>query len=214
MSITGMSDRLITVKRRSSDVLTPVVAAASHSADVQPPVDSHIEVAISGGTSNTGTVTVLGLVGGVPDSEVLTFNGIALTQATTKRFDAGGLDTPAFTTTDLTDEATVPTITARSVGSDGSREHSAATVITDWPARFDRGRASWPNSPAGRGAVEKTRFYVDYTTVWDPRRGDVILDQSNGDQFKVHGQPDLHGASLTPHHWEIEVRENKGADAN
>ena len=85
MSITGMSDRLITVKRRSSDVLTPVVAAASHSADVQPPVDSHIEVAISGGTSNTGTVTVLGLVGGVPDSEVLTVNGIALTQATTKR---------------------------------------------------------------------------------------------------------------------------------
>ena len=211
MSITGMSDRLVTIKRRSANVLNPTPAAAVLPIDMQPARNANIEVSVNGGTTNDGTVTVFGLVGGVADSETLTFNGISLTKMTNKTFDAGSLT--SITSTGLADEATIPDIVARAVGSDGSRHHSATTLVTGWPARFDRARASWPQTPAGRAAVEKTRFYIDYTELFEPRRGDIIIDQRTGLEYKVHGTPPLHGASLNPHHWEIEVQENRGGSS-
>lgn len=208
MSITSMADRRITVRRRTPLLVDPAPAAASMSPDRQPVRGSIVEVEVSGGTDNTGTVTINGTVGGSPDTEVLTFSGPGAL-AGVKYFEA--LDDPALTTTGLAGESTVPTVQARAVGSDGSRHHQQVEIVSGWPARFDRSRASWPHPTAGSTGVEKTRFYVDYNSVWEPRRGDVIIDERTEDEWMVYGAPTLHSQSIMPHHWEIEVREMDGA---
>ena len=147
-----------------------------------------------------GDVTVAGDVDEAPDTEVLSFTAAGTVKTTRKRFDAGTLT--AFS-------STLPgtvTVLARAVGAGGDRLNINTTVITGWPARFDRGRGRWRNLAQGTQQVEQTRFYVDYTTVWDPRDGDTIVNDKNLEEFLVIGSPDLHGARLIAHHWEIEVR--------
>lgn len=211
MSISNMANRRITVKRKTAFVLDATTALASIDTDRQPNVGSFIEAELSGGTSNTGTVTVSGAVDGAPDTEVLTFTG-AGKQTTVLRFDS--LDASGtFVTTGLTDEPTVPTIAVRAVGSGGDPHPQHVDVVTDWPARFDRGRATWPAPTAGSSQLEKTRFYVDFNTVWEPKDGDVIIDQRDSQEYFVQGNPNQADGSgtLVPHHWEIEVKRREGS---
>ena len=170
----------------------------------QPSRSSYIQIQVSGGT---GTVTIAGTVDGAPDSEVLTFTGQKIL-VTVKRFTA--IDTPGgITSTGLVAE----TITGKAIGSGGDRHHGVlATVATDWPARMDRGFSRNPNTNAGTQGIEETRFYVDYNTVWEPQRGDIIIDSRDGREYKVIGDPDQsEGGNLQIHHWEIRVDEMKGA---
>lgn len=201
MSITAMADRRINVYRRTSRVRDAAPATAVMALDRQPAVPSCIEVEISGGTDNTGTVTVSGTADGAPDSEVLTFDGVRLTRPTVKRFSA--LD--PLTSSGLADEATVPTLVARAVGTGGERNHSRTLIASEWPARFDHGRPNWPATHPGWTGHQKTRFYVDRNSVWQPQRGDIIEDLKTGEQWKVKGDGDQHDASTVLHHHEIEV---------
>jgi len=202
MSITAMAGRRITVKRRTAFVLDAATVAVSMSPDRQPARESYVQVTVSGGV---GTVTVSGTVAGAPDTEVLTFAG-ELILITTKRFTA--IDTPGFATTGLAGE----TISAKAVGSGGDRHHSASTVVSDWPARLDRGFSRNPNTTVGTQGIEQTRFYIDYNTVWEPQRGDVFIDSRDAREYKVIGDPDQSEGGITRiHHWEIRVEEMKGA---
>lgn len=200
MTITGMSDRTITVYRKTSAVIDAIGASGAIAIDRQSTKDALIEVQIGGTGFVAGDVTVAGDVDEAPDTEVLSFTAAGTVKTTRKRFDAGTLT--AFS-------STLPgtvTVLARAVGAGGDRLNINTTVITGWPARFDRGRGRWRNLAQGTQQVEQTRFYVDYTTVWDPRDGDTIVNDKNLEEFLVIGSPDLHGARLIAHHWEIEVR--------
>lgn len=200
MTITGMSDRVITVYRKTAVVIDAVVASGAIAIDRQNTKNAMIEVEIGGTGFVAGTVTVAGDIDGAPDTEVLSFTASGTVKTTRKRFDAGTLT--AFS-------STLPgtvTVLARAVGAGGDRLNIASTVITGWPARFDRGRGRWRNQAQGTQQVEQTRFYVDYTTVWDPREGDTIVNEDSLEEFLVIGVPDLHGARRIAHHWEIEVR--------
>lgn len=205
MSITAMAGRTISVYRRTAFVVDASLAAASMDYDRAPAKAAFVVVSVSGGTDNTGTVTVHGTVSGAPDSETLTFTGAGFKQ-TTKLFDS--LDaSPTLTTTGLAGEATVPTVSAKAVGSNGHPHHAALLLVSGWPARFDKARGAWPNPVAGVAEIEKTRIYVDYTTTWSPREGDVLVDETSSEEFLVVGHPELHGGgSAIPHHWEFEVR--------
>lgn len=208
MPITALADRRITVRRRTAHVLDPVAAAASHVATRQPSREATIEVRVTGGTANTGTVTVLGTVGGAPDSEVLTFAG-AGRKATIKRFSA--LASPAITTTGLADEVAVPTIEASAVAPDGTPVHGAYVVVSGWPMRMDRGRPTWPAPIPGSHQREDTTFYMDATDAWMAREGDTLTDDRTGEVWSVKGQPTQHGGGLAyPHHLEIRVVRDEG----
>jgi hypothetical protein len=208
MSITLLADRLVTVQRRTAFVLDSTTAAASLAASRAIVAPGNIEVRVKGGTSNTGTVTVHGTVNGAPDSETLTFTK-ADVLVTSKRFSA--LDPVAFTTTGLADEATPPTVEAMLVGSDGSRIHTRSTLVSSWPMRMDRGSVSSPVYRQGAADVENTRFYIDFTTTWDPRDNDVFVDERTLEEWYVAGAPTLHGQSTTPHHWEVRVDRREGS---
>ena len=207
MSISAMAGRRMTLSRRTAFVLDVATVTGLMAADRQPIRDSLIAVTLSGGTSNTGTVAVNGTVAGAPDSELLTFTG-AGTLETVKRFSA--LDAGAFFTSGLAIEPTVPTISAKAIGADGSRRHMQYTVATSLLVRLDRARGSWISIQSGRNEYEKTRAYIDYTTLFTPREGDVLLDESSGLEFEVHSDPDVfNGSGTIPHHWELEVRQRK-----
>jgi hypothetical protein len=206
VSITSMSGRSVTVYRRTAFVIDAqalAAAAASITPDRQPAAAGLVELEVTG-TGPFGTLDVVGLVGGVPDNELLTFTG-AGTQVTTKRFDASGL-----TSIDRAGWSAAASFSARSVGGDGSRLHIAYSVVSAWPMHLNRGAARWPNTTAGVAEVERTWFGVDYTTVWAPRDGDVFVDDDSGEQWKVVGTPDWLGGRR-PHHWEVRVERQRGA---
>lgn len=209
MSISGMAGRRMTLSRRTAFIVDSVAlgaVGASISPDRQPAIDSLVEVVITG-TSGSGTVTVSGDVSGAPDSEVLTFSGPA-TLVTVKRFDAGAITSIDYSVgwSASNDIAVV------SVGSDGSRHQIHFTVASSVRCRLDRGRGSWLSSTAGRVEWEKTRMYVDYTTLFTPRDGDVWIDEVTGTEWEMKTHPDLFGGgAATPHHWEFEVERRKQA---
>jgi hypothetical protein len=207
MPITALADRAVTVYRRTAYIVEPASAAATLTLARQPARACLVEVAVSGGTSGTGTVTVSGTVNGSPDSQALTFSGRGR-QVTTKRFTA----ISSITTTGLHDEPSKPTISASAVGADGGRLESDSLVASGWPMRKDAGTAGWPVPVSGSAEVEVTRFYMDFTEAWAPREGDVFVDDRTSEQWQVQGRPTQHGGGLRePHHWEIRVKRREGS---
>lgn len=200
-----MAGRYIDVYRRTAFIIDTGALAppASVAFDRQPNVDSFIEISATGATV-FGTMTINGDVAGVPTAEVITFaaNG---TQQTVNRFDTGTLTTIDVAGWDA------GTFTAKAIGSDGSRVHGITTVITGALMHLQRGMSSsWPNTIAGTAEYERTWFAFDYTTTWAPREGDVFVDQGNGEQWAVVGDPSFLG-SRRPRHWEVRVTRNEGA---
>lgn len=203
MSITALADRRITVYRRSPYVLDPVAVAASLLPSRQPARESCVEVTTTGGAA--GTVTIAGTVAGLPDSETLTMQVGGDQRATGLVFTS----ISSITTTGLAGA----TISAQAVGRDGSRNHAvSATVATGWPMRMDRGSVRWPSPPFGSAQIEDTVFYMDWTAAWEPREGDVFVDDRTGQEFFVIGPPTQHGGGITiPHHLEIRVHRREGS---
>jgi hypothetical protein len=208
VSIFALADRRITVRRRTAYVLDPIVAASSQAPTRQPARAACVEVRVSGGTANSGTVTISGTLAGSPVVEVLTFAGPAADRrATVAQFDA----ITTIATTGFTDEATVPTIAASAIGLDGSSVLASYVLVAGWPARMDRGRTGWPTPTHGSTEHESPTFYVQATDVWNPREGDAITDDRTGETYRVEGVPTFHGGGLTyPHHVELRARRDEG----
>jgi hypothetical protein len=203
MSITALADRRITVYRRSPYVLDPVAVAPALAPSRQPARESCIEITTSGGAA--GTVTVSGTVSGLPDSETLVLNAGGDQRATGLVFTSvSGIATAGLAGA---------TVSAQAVGRDGSRNHSvSAVVVTGWPMRMDRGSVRWPSPTFGSSQMEDTVFYLDWSPAWEPREGDVFVDDRTGQQFFVLGPPTQHGGGSTiPHHLEIRVQRREGS---
>jgi hypothetical protein len=197
MPITSMSDRLVTVWRRTSNLLDTTNVGVSHSADRQPTKAAYLEVEVTGGT---GSIDISGTVeGGGSDVETLAFAGHVV-RATVQRFtaiDAGGIVPTGFAGESLT---------VRGVGANGERIPQSYQVVTGWPMRFNRGRGEWHPMTQGVSRTERTRFFFDYTTAWTPREGDAIVDDATGEEWLVMARPTLHGSRRVAHHYELEVR--------
>jgi hypothetical protein len=204
-----MAGRRMTLSRRTAFIVDSVAmgaVATSITPDRAMVRDSLVEIVITG-TSGAGTVTVNGNVSGAPTAEILTFSGPG-TLVTVNRFDAGTITTIDYSIGFSASNA----ITAAAVGSDGSRQQIHYTVASSIRARLDRGRGSWLSADAGRVEYEKTRIYVDYTTLFTPRDGDVWIDEVTGEEWECKTHPDLFGGgSALPHHWEFEVERRKQA---
>lgn len=205
MSISGMAGRLMTVYRRTGFLVDSTDlsgAPASVPPDRPPAVGSFIQVTVTGSTV-FGTFSVVGTVGGVPTTEVLTFtqNG---SQDTVARFDAGGL-------TSVDPVGWVDgSFTVSAVGSDGGRQAQRYAIATSVRCHLNRGAARFPNTDAGTAEVERTWLAHDWTTAWAPREGDVYVDQGSSEQWRVVGDPNWLG-SLRPHHWEVRVMRREGS---
>jgi len=107
------------------NVIANQAAAATLSLLHQPPSGgSHLKITISGGTANTGTVTVTGTLSGVAKTDTLTWTA-ARYKITTNQYDT----ISSITTSGLADEATKPTIKVESSDVTGVPKYWTSTSV-------------------------------------------------------------------------------------
>lgn len=198
--LTTLADRTVTVIRRTAYVVDPVAAAASVTLDRAPARVGLLRVTLASGTSGTGTVTITGTVGGVAgQSEVLTFTGNG-SKSTTKQFSA----ISTITTTGLADESTPPTLSVQSIGPDGNPQPTSYTLASNWPATRSTTSGRWPSPTQGSSPEQPYVYLIEYTEVWTPRRGDLLRDDSTGEDWLIQTAPLARGPSRRGH-WRIET---------
>ena len=208
MSIFAAADRRFTFKRVTAFVLDAATAAATMAISRNPPTASLIEVRVTGGTANTGTVTVSGTTeDGGAGSEDLTFTAAGY-KTTALRFTA----LSSFVTTGLADEATKPMVSARAVGPGGQPQNTTYSVVTDRAAALSDVRAKWPMGISGatEGIDDLAVLFVPYEDVWAPREGDIAVDDQTAEQFIVRGVVEKRGR-LRVRQWELRVQRRQGS---
>ena len=204
MSLYRAANRLMTFKRQTAYVVDSIAASATVAVDRQPSSASLIEVNISGGTDNTGTVTIAGVVGGSADSQVLTFTEAKI-KNTSKQFSS----ITSITTTGLADEGTIPTVVVRAIGIDGSPTLMSYTVAAGRPVTAAymqmRGAANWDANTYGTQETDYLQIIVSYEEVWTPRVGDLIHDdQQPGDIWMVRAAREFPmGYKFVPAFYEV-----------
>ncbi len=204
--IFGILDQRVNLYRRTSFVVDAASATASLTVARQPVTESVIAVRVSGGTSNTGTVTVSGVVSGSATFETLTFSGASVKQ-TVKRYAS----ISSITTSGLSNEATVPTISVEARSPGGEQQFATALIVTSYPAAFSKRGTRWTGAIHGVEAVGRAVLLLPYAEGWEPLPNDVVRDLATGDEFLVRDVDRLaSGRVCRISHWEVglERRDN------
>ena len=97
----------MSVVTKSASIFSGTVNATMVAVHAVPVDGSYLKIEIKGGTSNSGTIRIVGNVAGVSTTEDVVFSA-ARWKVTTNKWDAG---TPTITSSGFIDEATVATIT-------------------------------------------------------------------------------------------------------
>lgn len=153
---------------------------------VPPTAGSYLKIDVSGGTSNTGTVSLSGTYGGSPVTETVTFTG-ARWKITTNQYAT--LSNP--TTSGLADEATKPTVTITACNISGAP--ISWTSNTPYYGVFKRqGIGAYTAQLVAAGieapAIYKVRIYDDLTVTQKTR----FVVQGQTGTFEVWGAVDYH----------------------
>ena len=180
----ALAGRAFNVYRQTAFILDSTAATASITITRQPKRECVVQVKISGGTANTGTVLLTGTVSGsAGQTETLTFTG-AGTQLSTKRFTA----ISAVTTSGLADEDTPPTITIEAVGTGGSRQNASYLLRSGVKVSMNHAGTQWAiGDIPGSSERESVGFLIPYDPSWTTREGDVFIDDWNSEQYMVEG---------------------------
>lgn len=177
-------DNQITVRRKTALLVGPSAATPSMSPLLQPVRDSVLEVGVQGGSSNTGEVSIQGLVSGVTTTETLIFSGGGFKQTTRLFSSIVGL-----TTSGLANEGTIPTVQVRALGRDGSAQEQDYALKIGHPASIKSDSEAWrAHVGAGREIVGNGTILIPWDEVWEPRRGDIIDDEM-GQRWEIVGHP-------------------------
>ena len=168
----------------------------------QPVVASCLQFTVSGGTTGSGQITILGTVNGSSESETLTFTKNGL-KCSTKQFTA----VVSIATTDFDGEATVAKISADAVGVDGTPQSNSYTLVSGRYAQFDYGGGpmghSWEARVPGANATGGAAILMPIEDVWSPRLGDLIYDDQD-EVWLVQGI-EKKSDRFVPTHWEMIV---------
>lgn len=192
--ISSLSGSSYALQRISPFILDPVTAVAlGHSASRQPPVASSIQVRARA----AGSVIIAGVVDGVSTSETLTFAGAGF-KATGRRFTSISKLTPSG--------AILGTLLeAKGLGADGTpHEKMTSSVTTGWPGAFSPGTPSWARKREAQVETRDAMIAFDYRDDLEPRRADLLLDETTGERWLVEGVNLFRGGTC-PHHWEVHV---------
>lgn len=200
--ISGVLDRRVSLYRRTPFVVDRAPAGATLTVARQPVRESVLLARVSGGTSNTGTVTVSGNVSGAPASETLSFSGAGFRQ-TVRRFSS----VSGVTTSGLADEATIPSISIEALSPGGEQQFAVALLVSGYPATFSRLRARWSGAIHGVETVGASTLLLPYAETFEPLPNDVLVDETTGDEYLVRDVDLLRagGRVCRPSHWEASV---------
>mgnify|MGYP001579591752 CR=1 FL=1 len=155
---------------------------------------------VSGGTTGSGTLTILGTVGGVGDSQILTFttNGF---KETTKSFSA----VSSITESGFTDESIVPSleIFARSAAGqpvylETLRFYRKMRIEVDRESRYRF-------APAGQLPEITHRGYAEYLSDQIIQEKDIIIGEE-GSKFEVLPFDIVDARNSRFHHLELSLK--------
>lgn len=200
--ISGVLDRRVSLYRRTSAIVDEAAATSTLTVARQPIRESVLLVRVSGGSSNTGSVTVSGTSSGSSTSETLSFSGAGAKQ-TVKRWTA----ISSITTSGLADEGTVPTISVEARSPGGEHQFATRALVTEYPATFSRLRARWTGAIHGVESVGASTLLLPYAETFEPLPNDVVVDLTTGDEYVVRDVDLLRagGRVCRVSHWEVEV---------
>ena len=203
MMIGSSASRLVNIQRQTGFALPESAAAPTMAVSNQLRVPAFIEVSVKGGTDGTGTVRIEGTdEAGAVQTETLTFsrNGVKLTM---NKFAS----LTGFTTTGLSDEPTIPTVSARAVSADGTEQLifknlalSVPVVLQVW------GGGSWKVSPQGSMNQAMGIVLIDYYGTFIPQPGDILTFIEDNQVWYVRDEVEVRlGNSHAPHHHRLAV---------
>ena len=199
MHIASLADRTISIFQRTASVRDAMTAATSMPVNRQPARASALRVTVAGGTTGSGTVTIVGTVEGVTGvSEVLTFTANG-TKVTSKLFTA----ISSIATANLSSEPTVPTVAIEAVDQGGAPQAQDVLRVAGVPAQLKRNSARWPVPVTGSETVQKITYIVDYSDVWTPRKGDKIIEDANTSEVSIIEEARQPGGSWFGSHFEL-----------
>jgi hypothetical protein len=164
---------------------------------------AYIEVTVAGGTTGSGTVTVIGTdTAGAALNEVLTYT-VNATQQTTARFGT----VTELQTSGLADEPTVATVEVRAVSADGTPQLVHTTVATSVPTVLQvQGGGTWATHTQGTHVQGVGTALMDYDDSWAPQVGDLLLFTDSGETWQVRAQHQVRiGYGVRPHHHKLGV---------
>ena len=190
--------------RRTAVLLAATAAAATMTPSTSLRVAAYIEVTVAGGTTGSGTVTVLGTdTAGAPATEVLTYTRNA-TQQTTARFAS----VTELQTSGLADEPAVPTIEVRAVSADGTPQLVHTAVATNVPTVLQAyGGGTWATHTQGTHVQGTGIALMDYDDGWAPQVGDLLLFSDSDETWQVRAQLEVRvGYGVRPHHHRLGVQ--------
>ena len=200
----ALTNVLVDWRRSTALVLNSRTPAGTMAASRAPVRSSCIQVQLTG--TPTGTVTVAGLVGGVADSEVLTWAGVAGARVTVKEFT-----TVAFTSS-LTGAVKVE---ASAVGMDGTPQAGTYAIKSSWPVQLGAAGSGqrWPGQVPGHEPTSDRVCRVPYEETWAPREGDVVdvVQPATGEVFQVFGRPTVQVVGMAQDHWQVKLTQQQGA---
>jgi hypothetical protein len=186
--IASMSNRYFTFWRQTAYAMDATTAAAAMTLTRTAPSGCYIQITVLGGTTGSGTVTITGTdTGGAAASETLTFtaNGSQVTVA------KWGTVT-SISTTGLASEASVPTVAAKSVSSDGTPSLIRYSVAASRPMmESPQGSPSYKAPTPGTVESDKAVFVLDFESAWTPRADDIAIDDSTAEEWLVRGVRDV-----------------------
>ena len=182
-----MWDRLtsrVEIRRKTALLVEPTAAAQTMSLLRALVRESLVEARVWGGSTNTGEVSIQGLVAGVMTTETLVFVGASY-KPTTQRFSS----LLGVTTSALADEAVIPSVQLRAIGGDGSPQETLYSIRTGWPAAIAPDSERWANHVAnGRSEQGNAEMILAYDETWRPRSGDLVIDDV-GQNWEIVGKP-------------------------
>ena len=178
MALFRTANNIYNFLRRTAYVVDSVTASDTVTIDRQPTANSCMQVSISGGTDNTGSVVFEGTLSGSSVTETVAFTKERI-KNTVKQFDA----LTSVTTTGFSDEASVPEIYVKAIGTDGSPMQIEYSLATNRPIHTSfmqlRGAANWDAEVYGTQETDWLQALVNYEQVWTPRVGDLMQDAHN-----------------------------------
>lgn len=196
----ALATTLITLQRATSYVLDSVAFAASLTPSRQPASASRLLLHATG--SPSGNVTITGTVGGVSDTEVLSWSGSAGTRVSVKPFSA----VTGFTSTVTGGTA----LYAQAVGAGGQPDANRLTTITTgYPASvIQKNQPGWRGLAPGHEPEGDAVAKVPYAETFTPTRGDLLTtDQS--ETYEVVSV-ELRGGGLRPADWIVMLQRRQG----
>lgn len=200
--VTSSANRIFSFARQTEYILNATTAASTMTTTRSiPDGGSFVEVQVDGGTTGSGTVSVVGTdTDGDSATATLTFSANA-TRVTTTKFSS----ISSITTSGLADEATVAKVSARSVSADGTPNLVKYNVATDRFVAFTfRGFMDYPAPVPGSYERDEALILVDYEEAWKPQVDDIATDKQTSETWVVMGVREMQlGFGVRPSHYEM-----------